>query len=162
MSDWLHVNGMIRIDGLPRLSAHEYTVHRIMRLLGPMYLPYFHVLEKETTTPISPTQARYTVSMTNECTLPMGSEGSLQYRVIEYDTGLPWVSIPFWGDLRDISDTQLIVQWFTELCQRFHHGKMIVRDGMMSVKLNDETPECYMVQYDEKMSLLLVKYGQHG
>lgn len=160
MSDWLHVNGMIRIDGLPRLSAHEYTVHRIMRLLGPMYLPYFHVLEKETTIPIPPTQARYTVSMTNECTLPTGSEGSLQYRVIEYDTGLPWVSIPFWGDLRDVESDGEIVKWFTQLCQLIDGQSGFIRDSVMLTQVNGGQPCCYITRRHAETAHIYIE--QHG
>lgn len=155
----MHVSGLLRIDGIPKLNAQTFTPQRVMDVIGPMILPYFHLLRNpERAIIIPPSQGRYTTNPTIESTLPKGSEGSLQYRVIEYDTGLPWVSVPFWGDLRDVSETQSIARWFLDLCQRLHREHLLIRDGIMSVKLNDETPECYATRYENDMALSLVKY----
>lgn len=160
MSTWLHVSGLIRVDGLPAISTRGYTTEHVMKLLGPMFLPYFYVLKKDQTITIPLDQARFVTEhkYQDECTLPCGSEGSLNYRVITYDTGLPWISIPFWGDLRDVQTTQDVVKWFMNCCRVLQQEFMFVRDAVMTLKRNDETPTCYVVTHETDGSLALLTY----
>jgi len=92
MSMWTHVCGIIRVDGLPRLDTNA-TVEKIKVKLGPICL--YNDWHDDTK-------------------LPCGSEGGLQYEVIEYDSGLPWLAVPIWGDLRDFDDLDAIKKWWNE------------------------------------------------
>jgi len=86
MSIWTHVVGCIRIDGIPGLPTKgPNSPEGVERILGPMSLYG---------------------SWNDCCLLPIGSEGSLQYRVVVYDKGLPWIAVPIWGDLRDYHDIE--------------------------------------------------------
>lgn len=111
MSEWTHVVGAIRVDGLPGLTAN---VKDIYKALGPTNL----------------------WDEDNEnSTLPVGSEGSLSYSIKEYDKGLPWVIITIWGDLRDydFNDAEGIKVWWKELLPKF----LIVRDAILHVECED-------------------------
>ena len=161
MSDWLHVNGMIRVDGLPKVSSTGYATAHIIQLIGPMLLPYFNLLRNsEQAIIIPPSQGRYTTNPTIECTLPKGSEGSLQYRVIEYDTGLPWVSVPFWGDLRDVESDSNTVKWFTRLCCQIDGQCGFIRDSVMLTQLNGGQPCCYVTRRHAETAHIYIE--QHG
>jgi len=116
MSLWTHVIGSIRIDGLPKINEEVYNVGVVEAVLGPM------------STFDEPNE---------ECTLPMGSEGSLAYRVIEYDTGLPWIVIPIWGDLRDFGkkeDINRIVEWWHKLLDTFVKKQFMIRDVVLRIE----------------------------
>lgn len=106
MSTWTHVVGCIRLDGLPRLLP-EFTVGQIEDAIGP--------------------ECRFD-KWNDASTLPRGSEGSLQYRVIEYDTGALCVAVPFWGDLRDYGDLRELEIWFRTTLKKFK----LVRDAVMT------------------------------
>lgn len=158
MSQWLHVNGLIRVDGLPSISKDGYTCDRVIEVMGPMWLPYVDLLKKDMIITMLSTQGRYVTNLTDECQLLCGSEGSLQYRVIEYDTGLPWVSIPFWGDLRDVHDKHAAIEWFMNCCRQLQQEFMFIRDAVMTLEQDDETPTCYMIQHKTDGALALLAY----
>jgi len=160
MSDWLHVNGMIRVDGLPQMLSTEHTTDCLIRLIGPMYLPYIHMMKKVVSISIPSIQATYVTDRIPSCTLPCGSEGSLQYRVIEYDTGLPWVSVPFWGDLRDVESDGDVVKWFTQLCCQIDGQWGFIRDSVMLTQLNGGQPCCYITRRHEETAHIYIE--QHG
>jgi hypothetical protein len=116
MSTWTHVVGCLRIDGLPKIDP-KFSVNHIQRTLGPMCLfdDYWH----------------------DESTLPCGSEGSLQYKIIEYYTGLPWIAIAIWGDLRDYESEQPIEDWWNALLKKFD----FVRDGCLRIEVEKREPK---------------------
>ena len=109
MSTWTRVVGNIQVDGLPGMG--NSTVAKLEEILGPIDTFY------------EPNEA---------CTMPMGSEGSLQYRIIEYDSGLPWVTIPIWGDLRHFEDLEAIEKWFYEILAKLQ----FVRDAVLLAECN--------------------------
>ena len=111
MSIWTHVVGAFRIDGGPILSSR---LSQIERVLGPIS-SFEH-----------PTG----------CKLPLGSEGSLQYRIVEYDTGLPWAIVSVWGDLRDYDDIEEIKRWWAETLSSFP----LIRDGILRVQVEGLKP----------------------
>ena len=160
MSDWLHVNGMIRIDGLPKMSSVNYSADRIIRTIGPMYLPYIGLMKQAMSITIPSIQATYVTEHIPSCTVPCGSEGSLQYRVIEYDTGLPWISLPFWGDLRDVESDSDVVKWFTRLCQLIDGQSGFIRDSVMLTQLNGGQPCCYVTRRHAETAHIYIE--QHG
>ena len=105
MSDWTHVNAAIRFDGMPGMFKRPK--------LG--------------------TTCRYDDedrSKWKDCDVPCGSEGSLQYSLIEYGTGLPWLAVHIWGDLRDYQDIDAIVAYLTRIVE----GQMI-RSGIAEIEI---------------------------
>jgi hypothetical protein len=111
MSVWAHVVGCIRIDGIKQLGA---DTRKIESALGPMC----------------------TFDEWNDAsTLPKGSEGGLQYRIIEYDTGMPWVAIPIWGDLRDFDNANEIETWWLKTLPALG----TVRDAVLQIVVDGVT-----------------------
>ena len=112
MSIWTHVVGCIRVDGIKELGASKIN---ILKIIGPMSL-----WDKWDDSSI----------------LPSGSEGSLQYELIEYSEGLPWLSIPIWGDLRDFDDPGEIETWWNELLPKLG----FVRDAVLLITVEGKSP----------------------
>lgn len=113
MSIWAHVVGAVRIDGLPGVFEED-AVEDIERRLGPMCLWDTEGLR-----------------WNEKSTLPRGSEGSLQYKVLEYNGGLPWVIIPIWGDLRDVDNVTEISKWWHATIPKLG----FIRDAVLSVSI---------------------------
>jgi hypothetical protein len=92
MSQWTHVSGVIRVDGIPAMGI----VPNLESLLG------------------SPSSDDYERPASN---IPSGSEGSIQYRVLTVGKGLVFQTVAIWGDLRDFgeSDSSEIDAWFEKI-----------------------------------------------
>ena len=115
MSQWTHVTGAIRIDGMPKMRPDMYNVEEVKKILG--FTCNFDSSEENW----------------NKCTVPCGSEGSIQYRIHEYDTGLLWAIITIWGDLRDygsVEDLEKIKVWFLGVCNKWP----LMRQGVLQVQ----------------------------
>ncbi len=126
MSIWTHVVGSIRMDGIPGILP-ESCKERLLKVLGPMD----------------------TFNEPNDAsTLPRGSEGSLRYEIIEYGTGLPWVIIPIWGDLRSYEDLPAIEKWFDDLLEKL--GGM-VRDAVLFVRCGNGTQAVFTSKKKESV-----------
>ena len=111
MAQWTHIIGCIRIDGLPGV-VESHTVENVKKIFGPMCL-FDDWNEKST--------------------LPLGSEGGLQYQVIEYYHGIPWVVIPIWGDLRNFGpeDILIITDWCEQILAKLEKESFIIRDAIL-------------------------------
>jgi hypothetical protein len=122
MSQWTHVVGCIRVDGMPDLGAN---INEIKKVLGPIST-YDHFID-------------YTP-------LPTGEEGSLQYSLIEYDTGACWLAIPIWGDLRGYTSediTKELIPWWNNLMKKLDDSKQhfaYIRDAVLHVYAEGEVP----------------------
>lgn len=118
MSTWTHVTGAVRFDGVALTAFHrqEQREH-LLDIIG--YTCKFD----------SPPEAW------KKCTVPCGSEGSIQYHLHEYDTGLPWMAVLIWGDLRDYEDMQAIADWFLKVC----HAWPLVRQGVIEIQCGMES-----------------------
>lgn len=123
MSVWTHVVGAIRIDGLPRLFPAIFNKEVIEDVV------------KGNTCYEGRKLAVY------DNPIPSGSEGPLQYRIHEYETGLPWVIVTIWGDLRDFDDAESVKCWFEGLCLACG----MVRDGILQIEVGGQKP--VVVQY---------------
>jgi hypothetical protein len=110
MSAWTHVVGCFRVDGFP---TYGDTPSKIKDILGPIDTFETHF---------------------EDCKLPTGSEGSLEYHIHEYGTGLPWVVISIWGDLRDYSDFNQISMWWSNILSHFD----LLRDAVLRVEIEGE------------------------
>lgn len=91
MSQWTHVVGALRIDGLP-FGENEVSMEEYMGVPA--------VWNDNTDW--------------DKCTLPCGSEGSLRYQWIP-SKGEPYSVnkgiLIIWGDLRDYEDVDAIYEW---------------------------------------------------
>lgn len=107
MSQWTHVAGIIRLDGIGAcmvMGSTEFknraVVEAVTKALGITY------------------DFNSSIDDCSQCNVPAGSEGSLRYRVLpnsEEDThSLSWGYAVIWGDLRDfgMEDVQKIEDWF--------------------------------------------------
>ena len=126
MSTWAHVYGIILIDGIPGNETDplaHFTVTRIQNILGP--IAKWNDLMRDT-------------NSQKACKLPMGSEGSLEYRIIEYDRGFPWLSIPIWGDLRDVDEFDYIKNWWETLIKEFNEKNYPIRGAVMKIDIEGQ------------------------
>jgi len=112
MSTWTHVNGCIRVDGIPGLGLPGDTLASIRDILG---------------TPVSYEQRK---PVSNP--LPTGSEGSFTYKIIRAGDGLVMWTIPIWGDLRDYDDVEAIEQWFEGVI----HSGVMIRSAVLEVEVD--------------------------
>lgn len=127
MSVWTHITGNIRIDGAPGLTKIS-TVEALKKVLG-------------NTCSFDDDEAVW-----DACNVPKGSEGSLQYEVIEYGDGLLWVTVAVWGDLRDYDFIAEIKAWFERiLCAE----GLIVRQAVLSVSVENGREVIYYAAHDD-------------
>jgi hypothetical protein len=123
MSIWTHVVGCIRIDGLPEIDSKIKDVETIFgrpclfnNLMGG--------------------------ADRNLCKLPMGSEGSLEYKIYEYSNGMPWLAIPIWGDLRDVDSCESIRKWWFDILKEIDSSKycFYIRDAILKIDVEGSQP----------------------
>ncbi len=119
MSTWTHVNVGIRFDGLPGMISSV--------AFAPDLGNVCHYKDSE--------------EVWGKCNIPCGSEGSLQFSRVEYGTGLPWLAVHIWGDLRDYSDVDEIITYLNRIC-----NKMMIRDGIGIIEV--EGDKTVYVHYD--------------
>jgi len=122
MSQWTHVTGAIRVDWIINAGNRGAAIRLVKSVFGKTCNPKSSQEEWQA------------------CTVPRGSEGSLQYHIHEYDTGLPWVIVPVWGDLRDYDNVDEIRQWFFSVCQQ-----LLIRQAILEIEV--EGRDAVVVQY---------------
>ena len=111
MSIWTHVAGLIRIDTIQIPGAYVDEDNLVTRL-GKIS----------------------TFEEPVETKVPIGSEGSLRYEIIDTDiTGnsmTKW-AIAIWGDLRDFdeNDTDSIIKWIKKVTEG-----LMVRNGILTIE----------------------------
>ncbi len=120
MSQWTHVNASIRFDGMKGMTPDPDPGHTVS----------FD----------SPGQAW------DECDVPCGSEGSLQYQMTEVGDGLTRFTAAIWGDLRDYSDVAEIEAYLA----RITTGQMI-RSGVAEIRV--EYGETKVLWFDAEKQL---------
>ncbi len=128
MSIWTHVNAAIRFDGIPGVAPQTRPD------LGNTY----HYDDDE--------------SVFSECNVPCGSEGSLQYRLVEYDTGLPWLAAHIWGDLRDYENIDAIVAYLTRIV-----AGQIIRSGIAEIAVEGQPEQVWQYHHEEEKGWQLVE-----
>lgn len=121
MSTWTHVNASIRFD-LFRVDDCDYNnVEAIKEFIGPM----------KSFIDMNMADRLYDYKTDgHDCTLPMGSEGSLRYTV--YNDDNKYINVNFFGDLRDYDSEQAIVDYFNELINR-DGATIFIRSGIVSI-----------------------------
>lgn len=128
MSIWTHVAAIIRIDSIRDLNLGPQSKEELERILGPVAM------------------RKNSVEDWNSCTLPCGSEGSLQYTIWENENEhcLAAFTVSIFGDLRDYEETEPIEKWFNEFCGKFP----LIRQAICVVEV--EYSETKVFQYKEK------------
>lgn len=99
MSNWTHVAGIIRVDGIARQDFDK-------------------IIGKECLWD-SPIEVWEDAEANPDKYLPMGSEGSLEKSIWENPDKecLASYTISIFGDLRDHHSTKDIIEWFKEKCK---------------------------------------------
>lgn len=135
MSQWTHVNAVIRWDGF---SAMEDTFRPS---LGKMYLPYDFDLYGDS--PGDTSLLFPNCAPDEDGFIPCGSEGSLKYFTYrESGIGMRlWVSM-IWGDLRDYNDKEAILEYFRKITE----GRLI-RSGILEINVEYQSTSVF--RFDE-------------
>lgn len=118
MSRWAHINGSIRFDGIAMLGMSAPDLGKTVSFEDP--------------------QKKW-----NECTVPMGSEGSIQHYMWKNpsESSLAAYTAMFWGDLRDFTDEEEILDYFKRVVK-----DQIIRSGIVEIT----TDKTRIYQYDNE------------
>jgi hypothetical protein len=136
MSIWTHVNGCIRIDGIPQIDGrHE---HWYRDVLG------------NTVSYDDPDDAW------EKCNVPKGSEGSLHYHLVQAGGGLVLWTVPVWGDLRDFDKSQVheIKEWFERVVAR---SDLTIRDAVLTIHTEGQNSITLVSEEDEQGNITVVE-----
>jgi len=128
MSQWTHVNGCIRIDGIPNIEDNV-DIKSIREILG-------------ITCRYNSPDKRW-----KECNVPCGSEGSIQYKIISAGHGLVLWTVAVWGDLRDFGskDVKKIRKWFKKITEE---SGLSIRSAILEIRI--EYGKTIVLRYKEK------------
>jgi hypothetical protein len=128
MSQWTHVNGCIRIDGIPSIEDNV-DIESIREKLG-------------ITCRYNSPDKRW-----KECNVPCGSEGSIQYKIISAGHGLVLWTVAVWGDLRDFGskDVKKIRNWFKKITEE---SGLSIRSAILEIRI--EYGKTIVLRYKEK------------
>jgi hypothetical protein len=145
MSLWTHATGVIRVDGLPFSPFEQYTVEKLAEFIGESFP--FKKIHKIATDAYNNDEPY--INPLDNCTLPYGSEGSVDYVIHEYNTGMPWAVVTFWGDLRDYDSPEEVIDWAKNLLDKLESSDYYVRQFCFTVSNEQKTLElnnsCYEI-----------------
>lgn len=129
MSIWTHVAAIIRIDSIKGFDIGPQSKEELEKVLGPV--AEFDGTDEEW----------------NACTLPCGSEGSLQYVIWENEDEhcVSAFTVSVFGDLRNYDETESIEKWFNEFCGKFSG---LIRQAVCLAEV--EYGETKIFQYKEE------------
>lgn len=116
MSQWTHINGCIRIDGIPAIE--DISKADVKKVFG------------NTCDYDSPD------SQWHLCNVPCGSEGSLQYEILQVGDGMVLYTVPIWGDLRDYDDVEAIKKWFDKITS----SGLMIRSAVLQIHVEGKKP----------------------
>lgn len=120
MSQWTHICGTIRLDSFARIINPGFDGEQAVQgILGPM--------------------STYS-EWRDDCRLPNGSEGSLQYGIHVYDNnenGLYWASLTFWGDLRDfgLGEVEGVRTWWENTLDSLAKAHLTIRQAVLQIEI---------------------------
>ena len=112
MSTWTHINGSIRIDGIPMLQQEIATKENVQKIIG-------------NTCSFEDDEIVW-----DKCTVPCGSEGSLQYEVVKAGDGLTLWTVCVFGDLRDYDDLEEVTGWFNKITKE---SGLMIRSAILEI-----------------------------
>ena len=114
MSTWTHVNGCLRVDGIPGITKNT-SKQEIIAIMGS-------ICDFDSDN-----------DSWDRCGIPCGSEGSLKYDILKAGDGLVLWTIPIWGDLRNYDDKEEIKSWFNGVCK-----KLMIRSAILEIAVNGD------------------------
>ncbi len=118
MSKWTHVNGAIRFDCL-RGAIPGHNRQGIEKILGSTcdFGDPDHVWKA--------------------CTVPKGSEGSIQFAIHENPNkdAISAFMVQIWGDLRNYEDYEEIKEWFYGIPNRAKESSICIRSAVLEIDI---------------------------
>ena len=136
MSIWTHVNGQIRIDDMRFGTDSNLSI--IKNIIGNTC--DYHSTDEEW----------------EKCSVPTGSEGSLQYSIIENPdkSSLAAYTVAIWGDLRDFSDKDVdkIRVWFDKI---LNSSGLWIRQAVLQIEV--ENGICQILRYEYEKLLHIIE-----
>lgn len=134
MSIWTHVSGCIRIDGLEFLDDNIKS--SIKSAFGKTC------------------QWEDPKNVWDECTVPCGSEGSIQYSVVKTgsENSLAWGLVYLWGDLRDYESPDEIFKWLQVACNDFW-----IRNCAVEIEVEGKSRHVVFLENGMKLKMIDVK-----
>lgn len=109
MSQWTHVAGTVRLDSIGMILVGGLYAYKRQIMMEAIQSAFGITCDFD-----SP------VEVWDDCSVPCGSEGSLQYRIVpnseEETHNASWGSVVIWGDLRDFGHERVgeIADWLEE------------------------------------------------
>jgi len=116
MSIWCHVAGIIRVDSFPCGRDIESLLHESFGK----------------TCSFEDDNKKW-----DDCTVPCGNEGSIQYDVISKDNGhsLSWGYVSIYGDLRGYETTEGIEKWINEFKAKINDKVLFSSQGIIDIMI---------------------------
>ena len=141
MSQWTHVAGIIRVD----------SIHHLVQPVSD------GMIQREIKAVLGKPVDFDGLMADGESTLPMGSEGSLQYTVTEVDSdyGPVWGHVALWGDLRDHDDYAAIHEWLYDILEELKKRNYGIRQCI--VHLDVEYQDKWALIYYDDLGLIMTK-----
>lgn len=128
MSVWSHLTGVVRVDGMPGYGNKFYTKEKLAEFIGEPWT-FYKLLDhyknyRDSGAPLD----KYEYPL-ETCKLPYGSEGSIEYNIHIYreESGFPWATVTFWGDLRDYDDITPLKEWAQNLLNALENNNYWIR-----------------------------------
>ena len=133
MSMWTHVNGSIRVDHVPILSAIDFE-----KILGPI--------------------VNWDDEEQRDTHLPCGSEGSLQYNIWTNPdkSHMAAYTVNIFGDLRDFDSVDEVVRWFEKTLKKFR----MIRSAILEVEVEDGSLS--VARWDQERKGIHTLYKKQG
>jgi hypothetical protein len=156
MSRWAHINGSVRIDCWSSIEKRAGYKKYVESILGKQYDfedVLILTLKKENT----------------ETTLPMGSEGTINYTIWENPdkSAIPYMTVNIFGDLCDFGGTsielQSVIDWFKNVLVQVDFRSAILEldteDGYKTVLIgkyidNTDKIQLSVVTFDKQMAVI--------
>lgn len=133
MSVWAHVNGSVRVDSIRMLGKPDFSKIFIKSLWD---------------------------DTNSNCNMPEGSEGSLDFRVIENPDkdSLSAYTVSIFGDLRDYSKDRLqdIKDWFERVLKECG----MIRQAILQIDFEDDDKVYILSLKDDKINEIFYQKKQ--
>jgi hypothetical protein len=146
MSQWTHVNGQVRIDALPSALISFDREKEIRKIFG------------------NTCTFEHDEDVWSKCTVPCGSEGSLQYSVQKTgtDNSLSWGIVSIWGDLRDFGPERVgdIVNWFYGIKKKLStaedgcHLPLFIRQAILTIQIEYHSTTVLLIDNNNEMMVI--------
>ena len=95
--------------------------------------------------------------------IPGGSEGTLQYEILDAGDGLVWKTVAVWGDLRDfgLSDVEEIEKWFKRIVETQYRGvNLLLREAHLIVSVEYGPTFLFRLQEKEVLKSVIQEHSE--